>query len=684
MAAKHLNRLLGSMAIAGLMIALAHPVIAQTSGSGTTLYQTGTSVNVDQPSSNLQLSRDELAEDTHHDQIEEELDSEGRGVDINHELRLKQLEAAQTPYKPQHIADENQQYDDRKKELAQKKAIENARHQQALAALMAAAKSLIGGAASALGNAASGGSGSPSGSAPQPDSAGNNNNPGGAPNNPAPGGGSPGNPNASGGSTNRPAPANGGGGNAQGGGQYYPGGNPGGVPSGSSPPQTGGGLPATGGNQTNGGPPGGGANGGKVGNVPSPAAPENAPPNPGNSSGPGLLKGANDIINDVANKMAPPPSTGTGQPYTGPLAINGHSPGYYLNAAVNKIVDSIPGGSGNLQQANQAATQFVNNNFRDQWTKQMTPQEAAVQVGGAFGGAVVGKGLGAAGGALRQALAARSGVGSAISKALAAGVQAGKEEAQSFSGIGGSANGLTPAEANGQENGQTPTNGAAASGTTPPGENPVTPGPPAEPAAGTTQPPPPLTGAAAVKQMADEFDSQFGTSTASQTGAGADFGNPDGPACAKNACFPTALAQAELWRHPEDLGTLPAGTRINGLRADGSPDMTMAPEDVTRELEQRFGGTAAANNPVYTPEEIMSQQQGTPIPVSPARLQQILNSGQNGSQWLIFIKHINGDGHVFNARTTSNGTQFLDNPNKMDGGRWLSRRLRNVFAYQIY
>ncbi len=60
MAAKHLNRLLGSMAIAGLMIALAHPVIAQTSGSGTTLYQTGTSVNVDQPSSNLQLSRDEL------------------------------------------------------------------------------------------------------------------------------------------------------------------------------------------------------------------------------------------------------------------------------------------------------------------------------------------------------------------------------------------------------------------------------------------------------------------------------------------------------------------------------------------------------------------------------------------------------------------------------------------------
>jgi hypothetical protein len=39
---------------------------------------------------------------------------------------------------------------------------------------------------------------------------------------------------------------------------------------------------------------------------------------------------------------------------------------------------------------------------------------------------------------------------------------------------------------------------------------------------------------------------------------------------------------------------------------------------------------------------------------------------------------------VFNARTTSNGTQFLDNPNKMDGGRWLSRRLRNVFAYQIY
>ena len=137
-----------------LTFALAHPAIAQTSGSGTTLYKTGTSVNVGQPSSNLQLSRDELNENTHHDQIDEELDSEDRGEDIRHELRIQQLEAAQTPYKPQHIADENQHHADQKKEIAQKKAIENARHQQALAAIMAAAKSLLGGAASALGNAA--------------------------------------------------------------------------------------------------------------------------------------------------------------------------------------------------------------------------------------------------------------------------------------------------------------------------------------------------------------------------------------------------------------------------------------------------------------------------------------------------------------------------------------------------
>ena len=168
--AKRLKRLLGGIAIAGLSLALAYPAIAQTSAAP--VLSTGTSVNVGQPSS-TQLSRtelndqqelhDELEENTHHDEIMEGLNGEGRALDVDHQLRIKQLEAAQTPYKSQYIADENQQYADRKKELAQKEAIENARHAQALGGIIAAAKSLLGGAASALGNTANGG-GSPSGS----------------------------------------------------------------------------------------------------------------------------------------------------------------------------------------------------------------------------------------------------------------------------------------------------------------------------------------------------------------------------------------------------------------------------------------------------------------------------------------------------------------------------------------
>src|ERR1022692_249125 len=199
MIAKYLKRLLGSAAIAALTIALAYPAFAQTT------YKTGTSVNVGQPSStqlsrdeiNQQEQHDELEENTHHEQIDEGLDSQARADAISHDLRIKQLEAAQTPYKPQHIADENEQYADEKKDNAQKKAIEAQRHSQALARIEAAAQALLSGAASALGNALNGGGGSPSGTAPQP-------NGGASASNPNNGGGSASNPNAGGGSANSP------------------------------------------------------------------------------------------------------------------------------------------------------------------------------------------------------------------------------------------------------------------------------------------------------------------------------------------------------------------------------------------------------------------------------------------------------------------------------------------------
>lgn len=385
--------------------------------------------------------------------------------------------------------------------------------------------------------------------------------------------------------------------------------------------------------------------------------------------------------------MAPPPTTGTGQPYTGPLAINGHSPGYYLNEGVNKIVDSIPGGSGGLQQANQGTQQFANNNFRDQWTQPMTPAQATTQVAGAFGGAVLGKGLGAAGGALKQAMAAKSGIGPALSKTLAAGVQAGKQEAQSFSGIGGAANGVNPAGTNAASNGQTPANAGSAPAATTPGENPVAPASPTEPAANTTQPPP-LTGAAAVQQMADEFGSDFGANAPSGAGAGTGYGNSAAPPCyAQNACFPTAVGQAQLWENAESLGSHPPGTQIQGVMPQGKPNMMMSSGQIQQQLQQRFGGATAAatNNPVYTAAERMAQQQGTPIPVTPARMSQILNSGRSGNQWLVFIKpSATGPGHVFNARYTSTGTQMWDATQKMDGSLWFSGPMHQVFLYQLF
>jgi hypothetical protein len=60
----------------------------------------------------------------------------------------------QSPLKPQYIANENEHHADRKKEIAEKKSIEEGRHQKALADILAAAKSLLGSAAAGAAGAA--------------------------------------------------------------------------------------------------------------------------------------------------------------------------------------------------------------------------------------------------------------------------------------------------------------------------------------------------------------------------------------------------------------------------------------------------------------------------------------------------------------------------------------------------
>jgi hypothetical protein len=219
-------------------------------------------------------------------------------------------------------------------------------------------------------------------------------------------------------------------------------------------------------------------------------------------------------------------------------------------------------------------------------------------------------------------------------------------------------------------------------GGVPPGENPTQPTSVGEPPPGTS--PPPLSGA--VQQMAEEFSSDFGSNASSQAGA-TGFGNSTAPPCfAQNACFATAVGRAQLWQDAENLGALPPGTKIQGV-VPPNPSNTnmMSSQQIQQQLRRRFGGTAATNNPIYTPAERLAQQQGTPIPVSPARLSQILNSGQNGNQWLIFIKPTaNGPGHVFNARTVNSVTQMWDATQQMDGSMWFSLPLHQVFTYQLF
>ena len=481
MIAKNLKRLVGSLAMVALTFALAHLAIAQTtSGSGAPLYKTGTSVNVGQTSSNLQLSRDELNENTHHDEIDEELDSEDRGEDISHELRLQQLEAAQTPYKPQHIADENQRHADQKNEIAQKKAIENARHQQALAAIMAAAKSLLGGAAGALGNAAGGG-GSPSRSAPQPGGAGNPAYPGGVPNNPALGGngGSPANPNSGSGGASAPSGAGGPGGNLE---------YPGGVPN----------NPAPGGNGGSAANPNGG--GGSTSN-----------PNNGGGSASNPNAGGGSPNSPRLAGSASSSGNGSGSSPSSPTA--GQRPLDFIPKALDSFLGQFQNGGQNLQNASNAL-RGVAQTFEDQWTKpngginQVAAMVAFHGIGGAIEAlapaikSIAGEAGAAAPGVLARARAAAPGV-AARAKAYVAKLF-GSSEANAPGTLNGAVNAAGENGANTLNAGENATSGAvngsvdAAGGN---GADATSPGASGASSSGTSENP--LTGAAVSNGLDD-------------------------------------------------------------------------------------------------------------------------------------------------------------------------------------
>lgn len=80
-------------------------------------------------------------ENVHHDQIIEVIDSDERIADAEHQQRIAQLEAAPTPLRPQHIADENEYYAKLKNLIALKRQTEDLRHQLAIQQITAETQS---------------------------------------------------------------------------------------------------------------------------------------------------------------------------------------------------------------------------------------------------------------------------------------------------------------------------------------------------------------------------------------------------------------------------------------------------------------------------------------------------------------------------------------------------------------
>jgi hypothetical protein len=187
----------------------------------------------------------------------------------------------------------------------------------------------------------------------------------------------------------------------------------------------------------------------------------------------------------------------------------------------------------------------------------------------------------------------------------------------------------------------------------------------------------------AVRQMEEDFEKPVPSSSSSRpnTCYGMSIGSPK---FATNACFQSALGQAEIWKTE---GTFtPPGTKIQGIRPLQSSNLLAPTKQIVDTLKRNFGGRAAVGNPSYTPAEIMAQKQGIPIPVTEARLKAIVSAGKNGDQWLVFIKETPADdGHVFNVRVANNTVEYWDSSAlNAPGDQWFVLNLQEIYVYQLY
>jgi hypothetical protein len=137
---------------------------------------------------------------------------------------------------------------------------------------------------------------------------------------------------------------------------------------------------------------------------------------------------------------------------------------------------------------------------------------------------------------------------------------------------------------------------------------------------------------------------------------------------ATNACFPIALAEAELFKTGGPGG---AGQpwRVRGARPWGAEDMAHTPDQIRARLKPYGDGFAPRRTGSYTPEQLDAIWQGNAIEMSgPDQIRKLMEREGVGSQGVLLIEfeRLPSDapdavlGHALNVRNNGGVVEFVD------------------------
>ncbi|HEY0929187.1 MAG TPA: hypothetical protein VGE27_04660 [Gemmatimonas sp.] len=148
-------------------------------------------------------------------------------------------------------------------------------------------------------------------------------------------------------------------------------------------------------------------------------------------------------------------------------------------------------------------------------------------------------------------------------------------------------------------------------------------------------------------------------------------GTPPQPCFASNACFPGAMAEADLFKASGGVGD---GIGVRGVYPDVRPggfgdDMAHTPEKIFERLEPRGTGYAPRRAGTFNPEQLEMIWRGQPVPMgSMADINRLLEREGIGSQGLVFVEYrpetvpgmTDVRGHVFNAQNHNGTIRHVD------------------------